>query len=271
MAEAGLNTLVQQMRTLVTVHHYEDLSDGSLLGCFVAQRDELAFEGLVRRHGPLVLGVGRRVLGAGPDLDDVFQATFLVLARKAGSIRRQESVASWLYGVAFHLSQKLKRQLDRRRKHERVGGRLDVIAETQSMVVDPGERASMGELAAILDEEVQRLPKRNREALVLCHLEGLSTAEAAKRLGCPLATLKCRVVRARELIRQRLVRRRVTLSAAGVAMVFAEQAARATVPQKAVHAAVQAAIAFKNGLRGLALPGRGAHARAFPPWPNHGD
>jgi RNA polymerase sigma factor (sigma-70 family) len=244
MAETGLHTLVQQVRTLVTLDHYEDLSDGSLLKCFVAQRDELAFKGLVRRHGPLVLGVGRRVLGAGPDLDDVFQATFLVLARKAGSISRQESVASWLYGVAFHLARKLQRQLERRRKHEQVGGGLEAIAETRAMVVDPAERASLGELAAILDEEMQRLPKRNREALVLCHLQGLSAAEAAKRLRCPLPTLKSRLARARELIRQRLVRRGVTLSAAGVAMVFAEQAAHATVSQKVVHAAVQAAIAF---------------------------
>src|SRR5579862_7913865 len=112
------------------------------------------------------------------------------------------------------------------------------------MGVDPGERASMSELAAILDEEMQRLPKKHREALVLCHLEGLSTADAAKRLRCPLPTLKSRLVRARELIRQRLVRRGVTLSAASVAVVFAEQAARATVPPKVVHAAVQAAITF---------------------------
>ena len=109
---------------------------------------------------------------------------------------------------------------------------------------DPAEQASVRELGAILDEEVQRLPKKNREALVLCHLEGLGAAQAAKRLGCPLPTLKSRLERARELLRQRLVRRGVTLSVAGVAVVFAQQAASAAVPHKVLHAATQAAVAF---------------------------
>src|SRR5580692_7450459 len=115
MAEAHPDTLVHQLRGLVAASYYKTLGDGDLLERFVAERDDWAFKALVRRHGPLVLGVCRRVLGDGPDVDDVFQAAFLVLARKAGSIRRQKSVASWLYGVALRLSRKLKKQLDRRR------------------------------------------------------------------------------------------------------------------------------------------------------------
>jgi RNA polymerase sigma factor (sigma-70 family) len=244
MAAANLDTLMHRLRTMVAAGHYKELDDGVLLERFISLKDELAFRTLVRRHGPLVLAVGRRLLGAGADLDDLFQATFLVLARRAGSIRRQSSLAGWLYAVAYRLSRKLRKKLDRRRVHEQPQENLDTITETEPMASDPSARASMRELGAILDEEIQRLPTKYREPLVLCHLEGLSTAEAAKRLRCPVPTLKSRLTRGRELLRERLVRRGVTLSAAGVAVVFAEQACRAAAPLKLVHAAVHGAVAF---------------------------
>ncbi len=244
MAEARFDTLIPKLCALVSASHYKELGDGNLLQLFVANRDELAFKTLVRRHGPLILGVCRRVLGAGPDVDDVFQATFLVLARKAGSIRRQASISGWLYGVAFRLARKQKKRLDRQRGHEHSTEKMEAITETGPMGIDPAQQASLHELGAILDEEVQGLPTKNRETFVLCHVDGLSAVEAAKRLGCPLPTLKSRLARARELMRQRLVRRGITLSTSGLAVLSAAQAARAAVPYTAVLAALQGALAF---------------------------
>ena len=246
MAAGDVDILMQRLRSLVAAPWTKELSDGQLLELFAATHDQVAFEALMRRHGRLVHGACRRLLGPGPDADDAYQAAFLVLARKAASIRRQTSVASWLYGVAHRVSRDLKAKIARRTRHEHGGGEGDLasIAEAKAMSSDPAQQASLRELAAILDGEVQRLPKRNREALVLCHLEGFSAAEAAKQLGCPLPTLKSRLERARELIRGRLVRCGITLSAASLAVVFSEQAARAMVPAKLAHATLKAAVAF---------------------------
>jgi RNA polymerase sigma factor (sigma-70 family) len=261
MASAPFSTVQRFLRSLVAAGPIKDLNDGQLLSRFAADRDEIAFEVLMRRHGPLVLSVVRRFLGSGPDLEDVFQATFLVLARKAGSINRQASVASWLYGVAFRLAQRQKNRLARQRLRERSSETLEETAETRTMRDNPAEQARLRELGAILDEEVERLPRKNREALVLCHLEGLSVAEAARRLGCPLPTLKSRLTRARELIRRRLVSRGLSVSATTLAFILAEQAARAAVPAKVMSAAIDAAVAFSaNSVASAAIS---AHAAAL--------
>jgi RNA polymerase sigma factor (sigma-70 family) len=244
MAAVRLTNVVNHLRSLVIDDHVDHLSDGQLLQRFAGARDEIAFEALVRRHGPLVLSVGRRLLGTGPDLDDVFQATFLVLARKAGSIRKQSSVASWLYGVAFRLSRHQQTQRARRLHHERPGGDLERFAEAKPMRTDAATHASLRELGAMLDEELQRLPVKYREALMLCHLEGQSAAEAAAQLGWPLGTLKSRLLRGRELIRARLVQRGVALSAAGLAIVLADQAASAALPAKLFRAALRGGVAY---------------------------
>ena len=191
----------------------------------------------MHRHGKLVFTVCRRVLGTGPDQDDAFQATFAVLATKHAGIRKQGSVASWLY-VAYRLALQLKARRTRRQKREGNCGDLDQFLETPAMRVDPAARAILSELGTILDEELQLLPAGWRDALILCHLEGLSTAEAARRLGWPHGTLKGRLQRARERLRQRMQRRGVTLSAMGLALVLTEQA-MATVPAKLVRAAVR--------------------------------
>ncbi|HYV34983.1 MAG TPA: sigma-70 family RNA polymerase sigma factor, partial [Gemmataceae bacterium] len=244
MAAGSLDILVYRVRALVALPESTQPSDAQLLEQFANTHDGNALEVLMRRHGRLVLGVCRRVLGPGPDQDDVFQATFMVLARKARSIRCQASVSSWLYGVAYRLARDLKAKLVRRAGHERGHGGLENIAMAKPMHSNPAEQASMRELAAIMDAEVQRLPAKNREALLLCHLEGLSAADAAKQLDCPIPTLKSRLEKGRALIRQRLARRGITLSAASLALVFSEQAARAAVPAKVAHAALQGAVAF---------------------------
>jgi RNA polymerase sigma factor (sigma-70 family) len=229
MAATPLTSVLRQARALAD----EEQSDQHLVQRFAATADEAAFSALVRRHGPLVLGVCRRVLGAGPDPDDAFQATFLVLARKAGSIRRRASVASWLYGVAYRLSLQLRTRRSRRQRRENP---LPQPLEDRSVRSEAASRASLRELGAILDEELQRLLAGYRDGLVLCHLEGLSNAEAARRLGCPLGTLKGRVRRARELLRKRLQHRGVDLSVMGLAIALAEQAG-ATVPAPLLRAA----------------------------------
>jgi RNA polymerase sigma factor (sigma-70 family) len=230
MAAIPLTNVIDHLRSLAV----DELSDKQLLDRFTRTADEAAFTTLVRRHGPLVLGVCRRMLGAGPDLDDAFQATFVVLARKAAGIRRQTAVASWLYGVAYRLSLKLRAGRSRRKRHENP---LQQLAETRTMRVDPAARASLSELGLILDEELQRLPAGCRDALVLCHMEGLSNAEAAEQLGWPLGTLKGRVQRGRQLLRQRLERRGVALSALGLTVALKEQAS-AAVPAALVRLAV---------------------------------
>jgi RNA polymerase sigma factor (sigma-70 family) len=223
MAAVPLTRFLQHLHGLAV----RELGDQQLVQQFAATADETAFAALVRRHGGLVLGVCRRVLGAGPDAEDAVQATFVLLARKARSIRKQASVASWLYGVAYRLSLQLRTRRARRRQHETVAC---ASAEVPTMAREPAACASLRELAAILDEELQRLPAPCREALVLCHLEGLSHTEAAQQLGWPLGTLKGRVKRAHALLRQRLERRGVALSAIALASVLSSQASAAVSP-----------------------------------------
>jgi RNA polymerase sigma factor (sigma-70 family) len=187
-------------------------SDAELLGRFIACGDGDAFAALVRRHGPLVLSVCRSVLGHEQDAEDAFQATFLVLARKAGSVRKRAALSSWLHGVAYRLAREALARAAQRRLHER-----QPRAEAAPAAMDD---LTWRELRAALHEEVQRLPERNRLPLLLCYWEGLTQEEAAKRLGLPKETLKHRLERAREMLRSRLERRglapAVPLLAAGL-------------------------------------------------------
>jgi RNA polymerase sigma factor (sigma-70 family) len=233
---------VEHLRHLGVGGPASSLDDARLLRQFVRTRDEQAFAALVSRHGPLVYRVCRRVLGCGADLDDAFQATFLVLARKARSIRKAVSVGSWLHGVALRLALHLKAQLGQRQPCGLDGATL-IDQDRRS---DPVARASLNELGAILDQEVHALPACYREAVLLCHLEGLSTAEAAARLGCPSGTLKSRLVKARAMLRARLARRGIGLTAAALAVVFAEGAALAAVPPELLRAAVSAGASGSN-------------------------
>lgn len=213
-----------------------DVSDRQLLERFVSRRDEAAFAALVKRHGGAVWGVCRRVLRQAQDADDAFQAVFLVLARKAGSIRKREAVGSWLYGVAYRISARARLAAARRRRREK---QLPAAAPQPQ----PCGEASFRELQLLLDEEVQRLAARYRVPFVLCCLEGMSRAEAARELGWKEGTLSGRLARARSLLQRRLARRGLTLTAVLTAAALAPTTGAAAAPPALVHAAVQAALA----------------------------
>jgi RNA polymerase sigma factor (sigma-70 family) len=217
-----------------------------LLQRFASGREEVAFAALVRRHGPLVLGVCRRLLQDSHEAEDAFQATFLVLASKAGTIRKQASVGSWLFGVATRLATRMRTRAARRRALER---------RTVTMpATDPAADVTWGELSRGLHEEVNRLPETYRAPLLLCYWEGNTQDEAAGRLGWPRGTLKRRLERGRELLRGRLARRGLTLSAALIALMLSERQAGAAVPSALAARTVQSAARFA-AIRGAAAPG----------------
>jgi RNA polymerase sigma factor (sigma-70 family) len=197
-------------------------TDSRLLERFAKGRDEAAFETLMRRHGPMVLGVCRRVLDDADSADDAFQATFLVLARKADTIRKRPSVGSWLFGVAFRTSLKARVRAVRRRTHERA-----IMPPTTT---DPHEEIVWRELRPLLDAELDRLPEKYRAPLVLCYLEGKTNEEAARHLGWTKGTVSGRLARARDVLRQRLVRRGLDLTAGALAVVLSQNASTAAVP-----------------------------------------
>ena len=171
------------------------LTDGQLLESFLARREEAAFAALVRRHGPMVFGVCRRLLGNGHDAEDAFQATFLILARKATSVVKRDAVGSWLYAVAQRTAREARAVLARRRARER---QMDEMPHPE---VGPAEPEDW---RPILDREVARLPQKYREAVVLCDLQELSYASAAAALGCAIGTVRSRLHRGRALLAKRL-------------------------------------------------------------------
>jgi len=220
------------------------LADGVLLDRFVVNRDQAAFAALVDRHGPMVLGVCRRVLGRAHDAEDAFQAAFLVLARKAPSIRKRDALASWLHGVAYHVAANLRRAESRR-------GALQIPRPdvTQEDVV---AEVSWREVWAAIDEELALLPQRYRAPLVLCYLEGRTRDEAALSLGWSEGTFRGRLERGRDALRARLIRRGIGLSAVLLASALGHEAATAA-PFALVVATVAAATQFtaKGAVAGL--------------------
>jgi RNA polymerase sigma factor (sigma-70 family) len=216
------------------------LPDEVLLRRFVGHRDEAAFEALVWRHGPLVLGVSRRVLGRTPDAEDAFQATFLVLARKAGSIRRGMAVGPWLYRVAYRVAL-------RARGRAAQSGRTQPLPDDLVAPASPDDVERL-DLRCVLDDEVQRLPAKYREPVILRYLEGLSTAEVAGVLGCPPGTVLSRLAWARQRLRTRLAARGVALSAA-VAVAATTGREAGAVPVRWVAATAGAALRFAAGGR----------------------
>jgi RNA polymerase sigma factor (sigma-70 family) len=209
-------------------------TDRELLRAFAMKHDESAFVALVHRHGPLVLGVCRRLLGHEQDAEDAFQATFLVLARKAGCLPG-DTIGGWLHGVAWNIAQRLRRA--RARQYAR-----DAHASMRELQ-GPVAEASLRELQALLDAEVARLPEKLRSPFVLCCLEGRAKAEAARELGWKEGTVSSRLAQARERLRARLVRRGVTLTAALTAVAVAHDAS-ASLPAALARATCAAARAF---------------------------
>src|ERR1700736_3900257 len=201
MARPQSELLLQHIRRLAGGDAAAGASDAELLRHFLGEGDEAAFTALVQRHGTMVWQVCISALGQREDAEDVFQATFLVLARKAGSVRKQESLASWLYGVALCLARKVRGRNLRRRTSAAGARALDRVAAR------PMEDLTWRELRQVLHEELGLLPEKNRLPILLCHLEGRTQDEAARALGWSLGRLRGRLLRGRELLRGRLARR----------------------------------------------------------------
>jgi RNA polymerase sigma factor (sigma-70 family) len=190
-----MKTVIRHLRRAALLQAAEDLTDSQLLEAFLSRREEAAFEVLLRRHGPMVLGVCRRILRNTHDAEDAFQATFMVLARKACSLRSRELLASWLYGVACRTARKAQAMNAKRRLKERHAGEMP---RSQSSVDEEQLRQ--------LDQELSRLPDKYRVPVVLCELEGRSRKEAARILGVPEGTLSWRLAQAKKLLARRLSR-----------------------------------------------------------------
>jgi RNA polymerase sigma factor (sigma-70 family) len=214
-------TLLRVVRQPSGAGAAEGLSDRELLSRFVRQQDEKALDVLVRRYGPMVHGVCRRILRHSQDIEDAFQATFIILARKAVGEPWQESIGNWLYGVALREARQLRRVRRRQVEVERELGPSRTVSPSQS---------ALRELGEALDEEIARLPGEHRAPIVLCYLGGRTQDEAARQLGWSLRTLQRRLEAGRRLLRGRLVRRGFTVSLAGVASWLTTQSATASAP-----------------------------------------
>jgi RNA polymerase sigma factor (sigma-70 family) len=223
------------------------VGDGQLLGTFVSGRDEAAFAALVRRHGPMVLGVCRRVIGDPHLAEDAFQATFLVLARRAAAVRPRHHVGPWLHGVAYRTALKARGSVLRRNAKEK---QVDAMPHPP---VSP-DQAWM-DLQPVIDAELARLPDKYRVPVVLCDLNGRPQRDVARELKVPPATLANRLTAARRLLAKRLAQRGVTLSGGAIAAALGWHAATAAVPPALVHGTVKAACAAAAGnASGLPVP-----------------
>jgi RNA polymerase sigma factor (sigma-70 family) len=236
MATAGLNRALEHLRLELLPDPAE--TDGQLLARFVAGCDEAAFAALVRRYEPLVFGVCRRVLRNHHDSEDAFQATFLVLARKAGSVARRETLGCWLSRVAYHVALEVRAVNVRRQAIERA------VADLPQPEVPPSEPQDWRPL---LDEELNHLPEKYRRAIVLCDLEGRARKEAAELLGLPEGTLSSRLAMGRKMLGERLTRRGVTLSGAALAATLSPAAASAGVSSMLMTTTIRAAMLVAAG------------------------
>jgi RNA polymerase sigma factor (sigma-70 family) len=242
MSAPPAEAAVRPLRRLIWRRAAGAVPDDQLWERFRTDREEAAFEALVRRHGPMVLGVCRRVLRDRHDAEDAFQATFLVLVRKAGAITRPELLGNWLYGVAYNTARNARLSRSRRAAAEARAAQ-SATADSPRPPADADPR---------LDEELSRLPDKYRLPVVLCALHGESREEAARRLGCPEGTLSSRLARARELLQRRLERRGVTAGAA-LATLFGGGLAVAGVPAPLVASTARICLTHPAG-PAVALP-----------------
>jgi RNA polymerase sigma factor (sigma-70 family) len=241
MAEAASNPFLHHLRHLIGTAPAAGLSDGQLLERFLTDRDETAVEVLVRRYGPLVFGVCRRVLHNAHAAEDVFQAAFLVLMRKAPALDRSRPLGSWLYTVAYRLALNARAQQLRRQ-------RCEARAARRHSAEGPDARPS--DVVVALEEELHRLPERHRAPLVLCYLEGKTSEQAAAILGCPRGSMSARLAQARERLRQGLARRGFVAPTAGLAALATT--AQASVPLPLLDNTARAAVWFAGEQAGTA-------------------
>jgi RNA polymerase sigma factor (sigma-70 family) len=240
MSTGPPHDILRQLRRAALLSDGAGMTDVQLLECFIARRDEAAFEALVRRHGPMVLGVCRRVLRHAQDAEDAFQATFLVLVRKAAGLGRRELLGNWLYGVAYRTALDARAAAARRRARER---RLDPMREPEARE----EPDACRDLRPLLDQELARLPDKYRAAIVLCDLQGGTRREVARQLGIPVGTLSGRLTTARRLLARRLARHGLALSAGLLTAALSEATASPGLPPPLVAKAVATAVAAGSG------------------------
>ena len=237
MAIGKDGAVLRQLRTLFNVGTVRDLTDGQLLERFATDRGEsaeLAFAVLVERHGPMVLRVCRGVLNDPHDTQDAFQATFLVLVRKARALWVRDSLGPWLHQVAYRTASCARVTAARRRRHER----------RAAITVEEACAEPTDELQGLLHEEIDRLPERYRVPIVLCDLEGCSYEQAARHLGWPVGTVRSRLSRGRERLRDRLLRRGVTPDAGLIASALSLDSSMASIPTALVDSVAGAASRF---------------------------
>ncbi len=239
MATSPMSEFIQHLRRTMLVRDGADSTDGQLLEDYICRRDEAALAALVQRHAPMVWGVCRRVLLNYHDAEDAFQATFLVLVRKATSIRPREMLANWLYGVAHQTALKARATTAKRCTRER-----QVTDMPEPAVV---EQDLWHDLQPRLDEELSRLPGKYRAVIVLCDLEGKTRKEAARQLGVPEGTVASRLATARAMLAKQFARRGVVLSGGALAAVLSQHVASAGVPPSVVSSTIKAASLFTAG------------------------
>lgn len=223
------------------------MTDEQLLGCYLERRDDAAFEVLVRRHGPMVWRVCRRLLARHEDAEDAFQATFLVLVRKASNVSSKNLLGNWLYGVAYRTALKARAVAAQRRTRER---QVDVMPEPAARLEE------VHDWKPLIDDALSSLPRKYRAAIVLCDLEGLAYKEAATELGWPQGTLSVRLMRAREMLARRLKRQVGSFpTMETLTNVLSEGAAAGAMPAALVAATVTAANVFAAGPTALGPSG----------------
>ena len=237
MADGTLSEFLHRLRWSLRLRSEAETPDTQLLQRFLENREEAAFAALVERHGPMVLSVCRHMVHNAADADDAFQATFLVLVRRAASIRKPQLLGNWLYGVAYRVAARARAQAARRRARER--------PEVEMIAADPCREGN--EWGPVLHEELNHLPEKYRAPMVLCYLQGKTNQEAAKLLAWPVGTVKGRLTRARALLRKRLTRRGVVLSAGFVTAALVPSGGPAAVPAALVNSTVRAAMLVAAG------------------------
>lgn len=224
----------------------DDMTDAELLARFVEQGEQAAFEVVVRRHAPMILGVCRRMLRDEHAAEDALQAVFVVLLRKAAAIARPDLLANWLYGVAFRIARKARNKAGR----EQAGEILLEPADEPDLRSGPERR----EINAVLDEELNLLPARYRLPLVICYLDGKTHVEAARLLGCPCGSVADRLARGRAELRRRLLRRGLVLSAGFLLSLLRYSRASAAVGAAFMENVLDRAINRDLDLRGSRRP-----------------
>src|SRR6516162_2190241 len=248
MAAGRIRTILPYFQKLASRYDAQ-IEDRELLQRFSAGRDESAFAEIVRRHGPMLFRLCERVLHNPHDAEDVCQAAFLLLARKAVSVRWRDSVAGWLFQTAYRLSLKARTSAHRRKRHE---AQACHPCDSRDAASDPVADLTVREFQSVLDDELNCLPEKYRAPILLCCLEGKSRDEAARYLGWTLAEVKNRLEQGRERLRTGLARRGVLLGTALTSAWLLETAAQAECPNILPHAIAKAALSIATGNATLA-------------------